>query len=171
MSDPTQRPAQDFWPFSLEVYRKPGVEGACLSLQDEAGLDVNAVLFCCWAGASGYGCLTDLEMEAVFGVTQSWNVSVVKPLRSVRRVLKDHIGPAPEGPVAALRQAVKDIELEAEWHEQRLLGDLLQRDPDQGTSRQAIRINFESYFKKAQVALTPERDKHLTFLEDAALDI
>ena len=69
----------DFWPFSLEVYRQPGVESACLSLQETAGLDVNALLFCCWTGAVGYGTLSELEMKAVISaasIMAGWLYSV-----------------------------------------------------------------------------------------------
>jgi len=37
-----------FWDFSLAVYRRPGVAAACLRLQDEAGVDVNLLLYFCW---------------------------------------------------------------------------------------------------------------------------
>ena len=42
-----------FWAFSLEVYGRPGVAPACLALQDRHGLDVNLLLFCCWAASQG----------------------------------------------------------------------------------------------------------------------
>ena len=42
-----------FWDFSLAVYHRPGVAQACLALQDRRGLDVNLLLFCCWAGSLG----------------------------------------------------------------------------------------------------------------------
>jgi len=137
--------APEFWPFSLDVYRRDGVEAACLELQDEAGLDVNCVLFCCWAAAAGFGELTDLELKAMQDVSGSWNASVVVPLRNVRRALKDMVGPAPEGPVASLRQSVKDLELEAEWYEQRLLGEFLDREPTEPSNRAAAEKNLIGY--------------------------
>ena len=42
-----------FWAFSLDVYGRPGVAPACLALQDRHGLDVNLLLFCCWAASQG----------------------------------------------------------------------------------------------------------------------
>jgi len=38
----------DFWEFSLNVYARPGVEQACLALQEQAGADVNLLLFSLW---------------------------------------------------------------------------------------------------------------------------
>jgi uncharacterized protein (TIGR02444 family) len=38
-------PDDPFWRFSLDLYGRPGVAPACLALQDEAGADVNLVLY------------------------------------------------------------------------------------------------------------------------------
>ena len=158
----------EFWPFSLEVYRKPGVEAACLSLQDRFGLDVNVILFACWAGAAGYGRLTRDEIAAAQKIVSDWNGPVVRPLRQVRRVLKGSQGPKPDGPVAALRQAVKDLELEAEWHEQRMLADLLARDRTGGPSRQAARDNLDAILEAASVARSQAVADSLETVLDAA---
>lgn len=40
---------QQFWDFSLCLYSKSGVMENCLCLQDEYQLNVNMVLFCCFA--------------------------------------------------------------------------------------------------------------------------
>ena len=158
----------DFWPFSLDVYRRNGVEAACLQLQDDAGLDVNCVLFCCWAGAAGFGRLTDLELKAMQDVSAAWNQSVVVPLRSVRRVLKDMAGPAPEGPVASLRQSVKDLELEAEWYEQRLLAEFLERQPTEPSDREAAMRNLLGYLKGSGSASTRQVEACFGVILDAA---
>ena len=50
-------PDHPFWDFSLIVYMTPGVGPACVALQEAHELDVNIVLFCLWAGASGRGAL------------------------------------------------------------------------------------------------------------------
>ena len=34
-----------FWQFSLDAYQRDGVQPACLSLQDDWGLDVNVLLY------------------------------------------------------------------------------------------------------------------------------
>ncbi len=140
----------EFWPFSLETYGRPGVEGACLALQDDHGLDVNCLLLCCWAGAAGLDRLSKSEVDAVMAVSVDWNETVVQPLRQARRALKDRQGPASDGPVAALRQAVMDVELEAEWHEQRMLQDLLTKKAKKartGPSREVAEDNLNAYLK------------------------
>ena len=45
--------AGGFWAHSLQVYAQPGVEPACLRLQDEAGLDPNLLLLALYAGGIG----------------------------------------------------------------------------------------------------------------------
>ena len=37
-----------FWRFSLRFYRQPEVADACIRLQEEAGIDVNLLLFLLW---------------------------------------------------------------------------------------------------------------------------
>ena len=37
-----------FWRFSLRFYRLPEVADACITLQEQAGVDVNLLLFLLW---------------------------------------------------------------------------------------------------------------------------
>ena len=37
-----------FWRFSLRFYRRRGVADACITLQEQAGVDVNLLLFLLW---------------------------------------------------------------------------------------------------------------------------
>ena len=52
-ADLVRREANAFWRFSLHTYRLPGIEAACLALQDRCGTDTNLLLYCCWLGTSG----------------------------------------------------------------------------------------------------------------------
>ena len=117
---PDAEPAGNpFWAYSLERYARPGVAEACLALQDGLGADVNLLLFCCWAGHRGHR-LAAAELESLLAVSRPWQDEVVGPLRRVRRRLKAEAGSA--APIAALREAVKAAELEAE----RIVQDRLQ---------------------------------------------
>ena len=78
-----------FWNFSLELYAGEGVAEACLDLQDRRGCDVNVLLFCCWLGASGRPTLTAERLRAILKVSDVWQSEIVRPLRQVRRLLKD----------------------------------------------------------------------------------
>jgi len=114
-----------FWNFSLELYAGEGVAEACLDLQDRRGCDVNILLFCCWLGASGRPTLTADRLRAILKTSESWQSGIVKPLREVRRLLKDR--PWPEAlpeTVDAVRRRVADAELAAEHAEQLKLASL-----------------------------------------------
>jgi uncharacterized protein (TIGR02444 family) len=112
-----------FWDYSLAVYGRPGVAPACLALQDRHGLDVNILLFCCWAGQCGRA-LSAAELDGLMAAVGPWHQGVVKPLRAVRQWLKDQ-ETAPGAAAEALRQEVKAQELEAERIEQLILAETL----------------------------------------------
>lgn len=106
-----------FWKFSLAVYMAPGVADECLAVQEQYGVDVNVLLFCAWLGIARKVALTPGDIEAVGAEVGVWHESAVKPLRGVRRYMKN----VPGGDVAALRTRVKAAELEAEQVEQAML--------------------------------------------------
>jgi uncharacterized protein (TIGR02444 family) len=105
--------AARLWTFSMAVYGEPGVEAACLDLQDRCGLDVNLLLYACWVAVHGV-VLERRHIEALGDFARPWRQAAIEPLRRIRRRLKlDPLGmPAPE--VEAFRQRVKAAELEAE---------------------------------------------------------
>jgi uncharacterized protein (TIGR02444 family) len=114
-----------FWNFSLEIYAGEGVAEACLDLQDRRGCDVNILLFCCWLGASGRPTLTAERLRTILQASDTWQARIVRPLREVRRQLKDQPWTAalPET-VDAVRRRVADAELAAEHAEQLKLASL-----------------------------------------------
>jgi uncharacterized protein (TIGR02444 family) len=114
-----------FWNFSLELYAGEGVAEACLDLQERRGCDVNVLLFCCWLAASGRPTLTAERLRAILEVTDVWQAEIVRPLRQVRRLLKDKpwTEALPET-VDAARRRVADAELAAEHAEQLKLASL-----------------------------------------------
>lgn len=114
-----------FWNFSLEIYAGEGVADACLDLQERRGCDVNILLFCCWLGASGRPTLTAERLRAILKVSDVWQAEIVRPLRQVRRLLKDRpwTEALPET-VDAARRRVADAELAAEHAEQLKLASL-----------------------------------------------
>jgi len=114
-----------FWNFSLEIYAGEGVAEACLDLQDRRGCDVNILLFCCWLGASGRPTLTADRLRAILRLSDAWQAEIVRPLRQVRRLLRDKpwLEALPET-VDAARRRVADTELAAEHAEQLKLPSL-----------------------------------------------
>ncbi|MGE4532541.1 TIGR02444 family protein [Halomonas sp.] len=110
-ADLRDRLASDpLWEFALAFYARPGVEGACLGLQDQAGIDVCELLWRCWLLT--HGALPGEAAEAGLAAVHRWQREVTAPLRRLRRGLKAD-AEAREG-VARLREALKRAELEAE---------------------------------------------------------
>ena len=111
--------AAEFWRFSLTVYARPGVAPACLALQDRLGLDVNLLLFCCWAAARGHR-LDPAELAVAEAASAAWQRDIVTPLRGIRRQLARPPALDPAD-AAILYDQAKQLELAAEEAEQRLL--------------------------------------------------
>ena len=86
---------------------------------------MNLLLFCCWLGASGRPTLTAERLRGILKASDAWQAEIVKPLRAVRRLLKDRAWPEalPEM-VDAVRRRVADAELAAEHAEQLKLAAL-----------------------------------------------
>jgi uncharacterized protein (TIGR02444 family) len=92
---------------------------------------VNVLLFCCWLGASGRPTLTAERLRAILKVSDVWQAEIVRPLRQVRRLLRDKawLEALPET-VDAARRRVADAELAAEHAEQLKLASLYAPPPD-----------------------------------------
>jgi uncharacterized protein (TIGR02444 family) len=135
-----------FWQFSLEIYGAPGVAAECLAPQDTLGIDVNLLLFCAWLGAARRIALTASEVESALNLVQPWHDQAVRPLRAVRKQLKEFSTPDGE----AFRTRVKALELEAEQVEQAMLFSYaLQIWPRIGTDepRDAVAANLRTYLQ------------------------
>jgi uncharacterized protein (TIGR02444 family) len=145
-----------FWDFSLAVYRMPSVAEARLRLQDEAGVDVNLLLYFCWVATVRDKALDDSEIRKAVEATDAWRDRVVRPLREIRRSMKGGVpGMAPES-AEALRSEVKRIELQGE----RLQQDLLFRMAGPATqpfggpvARRCADENIARYLKLMGVSL------------------
>lgn len=135
-------PENPFWLFSLEIYARPDVPEACVVLQDRHGLDVNLLLFCCWAGLRGRT-LERPEISRLIEAAEAWQEEVVVPLRRARRYLKSHAGGAAE----PLRQEIKALELEAERLEQDRLFESCEvaaGEPDPAAAAHNLRTYLDS---------------------------
>jgi uncharacterized protein (TIGR02444 family) len=118
-------PPSAFWDFSLDLYRRPEVESACLVLQDAHGLDVNLVMLAAWAAHTGRRLELSLAGR-LRALADAYQADVMQPLRQTRRALKAH---APSSALAPLladrRRALLGLELDLERLEQLQLEKLL----------------------------------------------
>jgi len=136
-----------FWAFTLALYGKPGVAPALIGLQDRLGLDVNMLLYCCWAGADGR-CLSREDLKAVETVAEPWQSEVVRPLRSLRRRLKGGFGAMPADRVETFRKRVNELEIEGEHMAQSAMTQPPRGERQAGVgTAAAVTANLHVYLK------------------------
>lgn len=112
--------AETLWPDMLRLYAMADVAPLCLSLQDEADVDVPLLLFLVLADRHQLGC-SDADLQSFLSAASQWRETVVRPLRDIRRAMKSTFDGEAE---AALREEIKCIELRAEkQHVARLARD------------------------------------------------
>ncbi len=100
----------DLWSFALSTYARPGIEAACLRLQEQ-GADVCLLLCGAWLEQRGVA-LTAERLQALKQLAGPWQAQVVEPLRQVRTQWR---GMAQQDELlAGLRERVKALELDAE---------------------------------------------------------
>jgi len=97
------------WDFALDFYCRPGVEPACLLLQDEANIDVCELLWHCWLY---HHCLQLAGEPPGLAAVHLWQQRTTLPLRRLRRELK----PAAlhSAGIAEVRRYIQQAELAAE---------------------------------------------------------
>lgn len=109
-------PKSEFWDFSLAVYKQPEVSNVCLTLQDDYGANINMMLFSLWLGQSGRGVAAISDWQTMTQRTRHWRERVIRPLRSVRRFLRDeHLAPL------SMKDNILKCEFDAEHIEQLIL--------------------------------------------------
>jgi len=109
--------ANPFWDFSLKRYAKTPVQQQCLQLQEDAGANVNVVLFALWLASENR--LFDHDLVLHHAEFLCWHEQVIVPLRQARFGVKQ------SGLSDSLYKAVKQSELDAERVEQDILYSLL----------------------------------------------
>ena len=148
-----------FWDFSIALYRSQGIKAACLALQDESGLDVNMLLYCCWAGQGGHR-FSHEEMRRLHALSSSWQGNVMRAMRQLRQ----RIGQEPDA--EGCYAAAKSLELQLERVEQsRLLHEVPVRWGKGG--REIATANLRAYLMLAAVVRDQIVNRHLEQILDA----
>ncbi len=170
-------PPHAFWDFSVTLYAKPGVAPACLELQERHGIDVNALMFCLWLGASGRGPAPREALDAAFDAVGPWHEAVVRTLRPLRRRLKPGFEPIDPALVQGLRARIQKVEIDAEHIEQIALAASAAA---QATARAGLSADERAahaarhaavYFARAAVRRDAEDAERLCVIFAAAFDL
>ncbi len=101
------------WPYVLRLYGVAEFGPAGIALQDEVGADVDILLYLCFLADRSRQATSD-DVARMDGRLKAWRDNVVKPVRALRRQLKDGIAPIPLAISDPIRNVVKNIELDAE---------------------------------------------------------
>ena len=145
MSDAAPSPqGSPFWRFSLQFYRLPKVADACIALQEEAGVDVNLLLFLLWHARQRRR-LSAADVAALEARIAPWRDLTVIPLRSVRRGLKSPPGLVEAATAEAFRTRIKAVELEAERLQQEAMYALAPLGAETADAAAAARVNVAAY--------------------------
>jgi uncharacterized protein (TIGR02444 family) len=125
--------ADEFWRFSEEFYARPGVERACLSLQNRRGVDVNILMICIWLAGQHVEVVGPLLGEMDSAVI-NWRDVVVGPLRQVRKQLPRFVGKISDESRNSVKKAIRSAELAAERASQQRMIETLNKFPARATN-------------------------------------
>lgn len=113
--------------WSVQAWRRPGVEAAALQRQDGMGESIALILWRAWAGSVGEA--VEARAQALAG---GFEAEVITPIRQARRALRTGREGFPS--LATLKDEVRAVELAAE---RRLLAALESLAPDAGGDPEA----------------------------------
>ncbi len=121
--------AAESWAFAVDIYGRPGVADACLTLQNEAGVDVMMMLIVIFAAVRHGRKMTREEIKALNDICRPWREQIVWPLRKMRIGLKAGPSPAPCDETEQFRTKIKSIEFAAEGLQNQLMAENLPLGP------------------------------------------
>ncbi len=110
-----------FWTYTLDFYRREGVQPAVIHLQDARGADVNLLIHAAWTAALGLPATTRADAQTLADSVAAWRDTAIEPLRAVRNALRPGVAHVPEEECKALRGQVLKLEIESERIEQAVL--------------------------------------------------
>jgi uncharacterized protein (TIGR02444 family) len=164
-----RREPNAFWRFSLQTYRLPGVEAACLALQDACATDTNLLLYCGWLGTAGRALDKRMLRRAMAAVARLQGEAIL-PLRQVRRALKAASSELPDGWAADLRKRIGAVELDLEYLEQCELVQQARNLPPQKrrlAPRAATQASITRYLTLLAIPPAAVEWQHIVTLLDA----
>ncbi|MDO6594552.1 TIGR02444 family protein [Neptuniibacter sp. 1_MG-2023] len=139
----------DLWDFALNFYQQPGIESACLLLQDQFGLSINRVIYAVWCGCQGEKTEVGVSDDA-----DQWQFEVAGALRDIRFRVRGR--KADCGALAECYDKLKQAELACEQVEFAMLYQQKRVYMQSKGSRSLVRNNLESYIATANVEVSPE---------------
>jgi uncharacterized protein (TIGR02444 family) len=173
MAEAGAKKTNALWDFTTWAYALPGVEKACLSLQNRLNADVNIVLFCCWLAYRGAGTSNLAKyLAGALKLSREWQRNLIEPLRTGRKNVKDMvdngaIALTEQSDALAIAERVKQCELDLEQLQNAALYALVIDGSDEGVTRAPAeqkddaRNNLTVYFAAMNIKLDPLGETHV----------
>ena len=170
------------WDFAVWAYAQPGVEQACLALQNRLGADVNMVLFCAWLASRGAGTAALAKsLDAALKLSREWQGTLIAPMRICRQNLKavietSALAGSDRAAASALRERIKQSEIDLEQLQILALHALASGGADQSVARPPAEQKADAfnaltvYFAAAGVKLDSLGQTHVARILAAVFD-
>ncbi len=174
------------WDFVVWAYAEPGVEKACLSLQNRLGVDINMLLFCAWLAYRGTGTAHLAKfLGPALKLSREWQRTLVGPLRGCRENMKDVIETSgltglDRAAAADLRERIRQCELDMEQLQTLAFYSLVVGEGGATEEGSALRSsadqkddalnNLTVYFAATGVKLDPLAQTHVMRILTAIFD-
>ena len=101
------------WDFAMAAWRRPGLEAACLELQETHGQCVALLLWRLWAASEGRE-VDAAALDAALSLAREWEGRVLAPLRAVRKALREPMAGIDPTVLETLRRQILQAELDGE---------------------------------------------------------
>ncbi|NKB38437.1 MAG: TIGR02444 family protein [Gammaproteobacteria bacterium] len=167
--------SESFWDFSIRTYSCEQVPEACLTLQNNYGVDVNILLFTLWYGHTR-GPIAEPLFREVLDFSGSWSAQVVVPLRGVRTWLKTdgcEDSRMHKEDCQMYREKVKKLELAGEKIQQEVLQSMVLglEENAQSLSMQLefMLLNSAAYFSFLEIEMGKELKDQLSVIVGAGI--
>lgn len=161
--DGNGRDNRGLWPYTLDLYARPGVQDAVIALQESQGADVNVLFYCVWCAATGRGSLDAGSFDRVESRIARWRREVTKPLRRLRtRIKTDPTLLALEG-AADARKRILEAEIESERIAQIAIESTAGQPSDEGSDAPAAIAarNLRAYLDYIDADVNAAAEAHL----------
>lgn len=155
----------DLWAFALKFYQQPGVEQACLQLQDQYGVSINRLLYACWCSVAG----VRLPQHSRFVEVEHWQQQVTHKVRSARYTVRKQ--KAEQSAMNACYDKLRAAELACEQIELAMLHSLVIECDQEPVTLTLLEENLQNCLKIQNLpidteiweALSPLREQAITY--------
>ena len=136
-----------FWRWACNAYARPGAADSLIAAQDAVDFNVNMMLWACWT-ATRFEAAPDAAIRQGVEAVGAWHDGVTRSLRATRRAVSPFRARTDFDGAEALRETIKQAELDAERIEINILDRLAFRlltPTDDGDHVERARRNLASY--------------------------